>query len=102
MIGKLSVGDQIRTTHVRFGNNTDYETYINSVDEGYDAEDAIFNGYLYKIKSPQFNSVNRSQYGIGCDFKNELIKYRGDNCFIPTKGYYFVKFINFITGEDYK
>ena len=48
MVGKLSVGDQIRTTHIRFRNITDYEAYINSIDEGCDAEDAIFNGYIYK------------------------------------------------------
>ena len=77
----------------------DYEAYINAIDEGYDA---IFNGYIYKINTPQFNKVNRSQNGNGCDFKHEIIEYRGNNCYIPTKGYCFVKCINFLTGEDYK
>ena len=76
--------------------------YINAIDEGYDAEDAIFNDYVYKINTPQFNKVNRSQYGKGCDFKHEIIECRGNNCFIPIKGYCFVKCINFFTGEDYK
>ena len=80
----------------------DFEAYINSIDKGYDAEDAIFNGYIYKLNTPQFNKVNRSQYGNGCDFKHEIIEYRGNNCFIPTKGYCFVKCVNFLTGEDYK
>ena len=31
-----------------------------------------------------------------------IIEYRGNNCFIPTKGYYFVKCINYLTGQDYK
>ena len=60
------------------------------------------NGYVYKINTPQFNLVNRSQYVIGCDLKLEIIEYRGDICFIRTKGYCFVKCINFITGEDCK
>ena len=64
----------------------EFESYINSIDEGYDAEGAIFNGYVYKIKTPKFNEVIRSQYGNGCDFKHESIEYRGNNCFIPTKG----------------
>ena len=64
--------------------------------------DAIFNGYIYKFNTPQFNLVNRSQCGNGCDFKHEIFEYRGNNCFIPTKGYCFVKCVNFITGEDYK
>ena len=46
--------------------------------------------------------MNRSQYGNGCDFKHDIIEYRGNNCFIPTKGYCFVKCVNFLTGQDYK
>ena len=102
MIGNLKVGDQVRQTHIRFRNISDYEAYINAIDEGYDAEDAIFNGYIYKINTPQFDRVNRSQYGNGCDFKHEIIEYCGYNCYIPTKGYCFVKCINFLTGQDYK
>ena len=102
MVGCLKVCDQIRQTHIRFTNIDDYESYINAIDESYDAEDANFNGYFYIIKTPQFNKVNKSQYGNVCDFKYELIQYRGNNCFIPTKGYCFVEYINFLTGEDYK
>ena len=86
----------------RFGNIDDYEAYIKATDEGYDAEDAVFNGYIYKIITPQFNKLNRSQYGNGCDFKHEIIEYQGNICYIPTKGYCFVKCINFLTGQDYK
>ena len=46
MIGKLSFCDQIRTTHIRFRNITDYEAYTKSFDEIYDAEDAVLYGYL--------------------------------------------------------
>ena len=102
MVGNLKVGDQIRQTNIRFRNISDYEAYINAIDVDYDSEDSIFNGYIYKINTPQFNKVNRSQYGNGCDFKHEIIKYRGNNCFIPTKGYCFIKCVNFITKSDYK
>ena len=80
----------------------DFESYISTIDEGYDAEDAIFNGYIYKINTPQFNKVNGSQYGKGCDFKHEIIEHRGNSCFIPTKDFCFVKFVNFLTAEDDK
>ena len=76
MVGKLSVGDQIRETHFRFRNLTEYESYINAIDQDYEAEDAIFNGYIYKINTPQFNLVNRSQYGNGCHFRHRIIEYR--------------------------
>ena len=59
MVGKLTVGDQVRETHTRFGNITEYEAYVNSIGKEYDAEDAIFNGYVWKINTPQFNLVNR-------------------------------------------
>ena len=102
MVGNLKVGDQIRQTKMRFRIIDDYESYINAIGEGYDAEDAIFNGYIYKIDTPQFNKLNRSQYGSGCDFKHEIFENRGNNCFITTEGYCFVKCVNFLTGQDYK
>ena len=34
MVGNLKVGDQIRQTQIRFRNISDYEAYINSIDEG--------------------------------------------------------------------
>ena len=58
--------------------------------------------FFYKINTPQFKKVNRSQYGIGCDFKHEVDEYQGNNCFIPTKGYCFVKRIHFLTGQEFK
>ena len=102
MIGTLIVGDQLRQTHIRFRKMIDFENFINSIDQDYDSDDAIFNGYIYKNDTPIFNKVNRSQYGNGCDFKHEIIEYRGNNCFIPTKGYCFIKCVNFLTGQDYK
>ena len=65
-------------------------------------KDMIFSGYIYKIDTPQFNLVNRGQKGNGCDFKHEIIEYRGNNCFVPTKEYCFVKCIKLITGKNYK
>ena len=102
MVGNLKVGDQIRQTHIRFRNIRDFEAYINAIDQDFDSEDSIYNGYIYKIDTPQFNKVNRNQYGNGCDFKHEIFEYRGNNCYIPTKGYCFIKCLIFSTGEDYK
>ena len=57
LVGNLKVGDQIRQTHIKFRNMDDYEAYINSIDQDYDSDDAIFNGYIYKIDTPQFKKV---------------------------------------------
>ena len=102
MVGNLKVGDQIRQTYIRFRNIGDYESYINAIDQDCDSEDAIFNGYIYKIDTPEFNLVKKSQYGNGCSFDKKIIEYRGNICFIPTKGYCFVKCISYLTGQDYK
>ena len=48
MVGRLKIGDQIRTTHIRFRNFTDFESYINAIYQDYESEDAIFKGYIYK------------------------------------------------------
>ena len=84
MIGSLKIGDQNRQTQIRFRNMDDFETYINSIDRDYDSEESIFNGYIYKIDTPQFNKVIRSQFGNGCSFDKIIVEYRGNNCFIPT------------------
>ena len=55
-----------------------------------------------KKNTPQFNILIRSQYGNGYDFKHEIIEYRCNISFIPTKGFCFVKWVSFLTGEDYK
>ena len=102
MVGNLKVGNQIRQTHSRFGNMDDFESYNNSMDQDYDSNDSIFNGYIYKLDTPQFNKVNRSQHLNGSDFTHEIIEYRSNNCFIPTKGYCFVKCVKFLTKKDYK
>ena len=101
-VEKLSTVDQIRETHIRFRNITDYDQYTNAIGLGYDSEDAIFSGYNQKIKTPKINLVKRSLFGDGCDFKHEMIESRGRNCFIPTKLYYFIKCNFFLTGVDYK
>ena len=90
----MVIGDQIwQQTHIRFRNFTGYEFYINSIEQDYESEDEFFNRYFYKTNTPQFNLANRFQYGTGCDFKLEIFEYRGNNCFIPTKGFCFLSIV---------
>ena len=102
MVGREKIADQSHESHIRFRKLDDYEAYIDAIDQDYESEDAISNGYIYKIITPQFNLVNTSKNGNACDFKHKFIEYRDKNCFIPTKAYCLVKCINFITGEDCK
>ena len=102
MVEKISIADHVWETLIRFRNFTDYESDINAIDQDYESEEANFNGYIFKNNTPQFHLVNSSQYGNGCDFKHEIIEYRGDNCFFPPNCYCFVNCIKILTGEDYK
>ena len=103
LIGSMLIGETEQKRNITFKNVDDFKTYINAIDTGgYDSENVIFTGWLYKLNTPDFNKVNRSQYGNICDFKHEIIEYRGNNCFIPSKGFCFVECNNFITGDNYK
>ena len=102
LIGTLIVGDQTKQTHIRFRKMDAFESHINKIDNDYDADDTTFNGYIYKIDTPIFNKVNRSRYSNGVVFDKIIIEYQGNNCFIPTKRYCFIKCINFLTGQDYR
>ena len=56
---------------------------------------------MYKINTPELKKVNRSQYGRGTDFKQDIVQYIGNNCYIPTSGNCFIKCINYFTKKDY-
>ena len=92
MVGRLKNSDQTRETHIRVRKIDDFESFITAFDQDHESEDAIFNGFIYRNNTPQFNLVNRSQYRKGCHFKHEIIEYRGNICSIPTKEYCFVNY----------
>ena len=56
---------------------------------------------MYTLKTPEFNSVNRSQYGRGIDFKQHIVESSGNKSYFPTSGNCFIKCINHLTGKDY-
>ena len=61
----------------------------------------VYSTVVLKLNTAQFNLVSKSHYGNGCEFKHGIIEYRGNNCFVPTKEYCFIKCVKFLTGEDY-
>ena len=60
-----------------------------------------FTGWFYKFNTPEFKKVRRFEYGGGADFKRNIVKYIGNNCYIPTSGNCFIKCINYFTKKDY-
>ena len=94
LIGSMLVGEVEQKVNIRFKSTDDLEFYINSIDNsGYDSEVVIFAGWLYKLNTPDFKKVNRSQFGRGTDFKQDIVEYIGNNCYISTSGNCFIKCI---------
>ena len=81
LIGSMLVGKIDQKTIIRFKNVDVFESYINAIDNsGYDSEDVIFTGWLYKLNTPELEKVNRSQYGRGTDLKQDIVESIGCNC----------------------
>ena len=102
LFGSMLVGEVEQKTNIRFKKDDDFESYINAIDNiVYDSEDVIFTGWLYRLNTPEFQKVNRSQYARGTGFKQDIVEYIGNNCYIPTSGNCFIKCINYFTKKDY-
>ena len=86
MIGSMLIGQIEQKTNITFKKLDDFEAYINALDVVYDSEDVIFTGWLYKLKTPDFNKVKRPQYGRVTDIKQDIAEYIGINFYIPTSG----------------
>ena len=86
MIGSMLIGGIELKTNIRYENIEDFENYDNAIDDDYDSDDVIFIGSLYKTNTPEFIQVSRSQFGRGADFKQHIVQYIDDNCYIPTSG----------------
>ena len=66
-----------QTTALRFTNTENYGSYIciYYIDMDYDADDTIFTGYIYKLNTPKFEKVTRSEYGTATDLIKILLKF---------------------------
>ena len=102
VIGSIMIVELEQKTNFSFENADDFETYNNAIENGgYDSEDVIFTRRLCKSKTPEFEKINRSQYGRGTDFTQDIVEYIGNNCYIPTSGNCFIKCFKYLTGKDY-
>ena len=61
----------------------------------------MFTRWLHKVKTLAFNGINRSEYGRGTEFKQDIVEYIGNNCYNPTSGNCFVKCIEYLTVKEY-
>ena len=81
LIGSLLIDEIEQKTKVRFKIFDDFKIYINAIDNsGYDSDDVVFIGWLFKLNTPVFKKVNRSQNARGTDFNQDFVEYMGNKC----------------------
>ena len=56
----MVIGPVEHKANTTFRNIDDFESYINAIYVVYDSEDVTSTGYVFKLKTPQFNVVKRS------------------------------------------
>ena len=97
----MLIGEIGQKRNIRIKIIDDFETYIDAIDDGYGVEDVIFTRWLYRINTPEFKKVNRSQYERDIDFKQDIVENIGNNCFIPTSSNCFIKSNKYFLNKDY-
>ena len=60
MIGDIIIGEHKQTTAMRFRNIERYESYFSNIDMGYDADDCIVTGFIYKLYTSEFNLTDQN------------------------------------------
>ena len=94
--GSMIIGPIEHKTKIRYKNMDEFESYINARVIDYDSEDVTFTGFVYKLNTPQFKVVQRSAYGKGTNYMQEIVEYRGHNVYIPTSGIVLSKVLFFL------
>ena len=81
LIGSMLIGEIEQKTNITFKNVDDFETDINAIDKsGYDSDDVLITGWLYKLKTPELDKVNIYQYARGTYFKQGNFEYIRNDC----------------------
>ena len=71
---------------MRFKKFEAYQSYFKNNDMDYYTDDSLFTGFTYKTKTPEFDTVNLSEYARGTDYKQNFGEVFGNNCYISTNG----------------
>ena len=67
-----------------------------------DTDVTIFTGCFYKLNTPETEKINRSEFGEGTDFEQDVGEDIAEMCYIPTSGFCFIKRIEFLTSIDFE
>ena len=97
----MIIGPVEHNTNIRVKKMDDFQIFLNAIDIDYDNEDVTFTSFVYNLNTPQCKVVKRSAYGKSANYMQQMVKYHGQNCYIPTSGMCFIKFTDCFTKKDY-
>ena len=84
-----------------FKDSNDLAKFIDKILDKYDDHPSIYyTGNIYRYFK-NFKRVNRSENGKGANEFNDILEYKGNNCYIPSGNGCFLKCINFIFNKDF-
>ena len=100
--GYFSLGDGGEIDTNRFlKDSNELSKFIDRIlDKCDDHPSIIYTGNTYRYFR-NFKRVNRSEQGRGANEFNNILKYEGVNCFIPSRSGCFLKCINYIFKKDF-
>ena len=84
-----------------FKDSNELAKFIDKILDKYDDHPSIYyTGNIYRYFK-NFKRVNRSEHGRGANEFNNILEYKGINCYIPDGNGCFLKCINYIFEKDF-
>ena len=84
-----------------FKNSNELSEFIDKILDKYDDHPSIYyTGNIFRYFK-KFKRVNRSEHGRGANEFNNILEYKGQNCYIPSGNGCFLKCINYIFKKDF-
>ena len=96
----LGEGGEIDTNRF-FKDSNDLAKFMDKIFDKYDDHPSIYyTGNIYRYFK-NYKNVTRSEHGRGANEFNNILEYKGNNCYIPSGNGCFLKCINFIFKKDF-
>ena len=84
-----------------FKDSNELAEFIDKILDKYDDHPSVYyTGNIYRYFR-NFKRVTRSEHGRGANEFNNILEYKGENCYIPSGNGCFLKCINYIFEKDF-
>ena len=99
--GYFTLGEGEIDTKRFFKDSDELAKFLDKILDKYDDHPSIYyTGNIYRYFK-NYKKVTRSEHGRGANEFNNILEYKGTNCYIPNGNGCFLKCINFIFKKDF-